>query len=126
MIKKKKLGRPQSKTPEFRMMVAQEVIGKKLTYREACQNYGVSSGAISAWVRQYKSGKHLGKKAYEEPRFKIERLEENISELKAEIAELYLQNQVLKKSIAYVNSKTKGNLSVITSENLDQYREDAE
>lgn len=126
MMKKKRVGRPPSKTAEYRMMVCQEIIGGKMTYREASKTFGVSSGAISAWLRDYKAGKLMDPKAFEDSRAKSQRYEENIGELKAEIAELYLQNQVLKKSIAYMNSKLKGSSSVITSENLDQYREDVD
>jgi transposase-like protein len=126
MIKRKRVGRPPSKSAEYRMMVCQEIVGGKMTYREASKTFGVSSGAISAWLRDYKAGKLMDPKAVEDSRSRMQRYEENISELKAEIAELYLQNQILKKSIAYMNSKKKGGSFVITSENLDQYREDAE
>jgi hypothetical protein len=38
-------------------------------------------------------------KAFEDSRSRMQRYEENIGELKSEIAELYLQNQVLKKAL---------------------------
>ena len=125
MYKKKKRGRPNAKSPEFRMMVCQE-IEAGMTYKEASKTFGVSNGSLAAWLKQYRAGKLLDPKAVEDSRSRIERLTENIDELKAEIAELYLQNQVLKKAIAYMNSKVKKGSFVITQETMDQYRTDVD
>ena len=125
MQKKKPTGRPMKKSIEYMMMVSKEVEGG-MTYRQASKTFGISQGCVAQWYRRYRDGKIKENTAHETPSAKNQRLEENIKELKSEIAELYLQNQVLKKAITYVQKKKKLDSSVITSENLDQYREDVE
>jgi hypothetical protein len=49
-------------------------------------------------------------------------MEVHIKELKGEIAELYLQNLMLKKAMKLVVEKKSVSSSVITSENLEAYR----
>ena len=51
--------------------------------------------------------------------------ETQIRNLKQEIADLYLENKMLKKMFEYSQHLKKEDSSVITSENLDQYREPA-
>jgi hypothetical protein len=48
--------------------------------------------------------------------------ETQIRNLKQEIADLYLENLMLKKILEYSKHLKKEDSSVITSENLDQYQ----
>jgi transposase-like protein len=125
MMKRKPVGRPMKKSIEYMMMVCKEVEGG-MTYKQAAKTFDVSQGTLSQWVKKYRAGKLGEKVSYETESAKTQRLEENIHELKSEIAELYLQNQVLKKAITYTQKKRKLATSVITSENLDQFREDVD
>lgn len=123
-------GRPSKLTPEARLQVAQKVISKELTYRDAAKLFGISSGAVGSCVRLYKKdGAKLKVKervqnynnASDEYRHQAQ-----MKELKQEIADLYLQNQMLKKIVSKSLQMKKSNGSVITTENLDQLQRDAE
>jgi transposase len=122
-------GRQPIHTLEYMMMVAEKVVKKELTYREAGKMFGISHGTIGTWVKQYRS-KNWGKnnraanRAVSEEVHKY-RHESQVKELKHEIAELYLENLMLKKMVQYSQSIKKENSSVITSENLDQFKKAA-
>ena len=53
-------------------------------------------------------------------------METHLQEFKGEIAELYLQNLMLKKAVKYALEKKNVGSSVINSENLAQYQGGAE
>lgn len=53
-------------------------------------------------------------------------MENHVRNLKQEIADLYLENLMLKKMLEHSRLIKKEESCVITSENLDQYRENAE
>lgn len=126
--KEKRLpGREPKWTNEYMAMVVKKVLEEGMTYREAAKTFNVSTGAVGAWIRKQKKGT-LGAspKASElSDEIKIFRLEEQVQELKGEIGELYLQNQMLKKALYHSQQKKKDNSSVITSENLAQFRKGA-
>ncbi len=124
MKEKKQLGRKSLHPVEFQMMVAKKVHSEGMTYREASKVFNVSGGCVSSWVKRY--GKGLGPFP-KPPKMESEsailaRMETHVKELKSEIAELYLQNLMLKKAIKFAVERKKPNSSVITSENLDQYQ----
>jgi transposase-like protein len=120
-------GRPPTYNQEFMSMVAKKVFEGELTYREAGKTFGVSSGSISSWVRQFKKGSWTQAKKVREANEKVRfiRLESHVRELKQEIGELYLENLMLKKALQYSQQSKRENSSVITSENLDQFQKDA-
>lgn len=123
MKEKKPLGRKSPHPIEFQIMVAKKVHSKELTYREASKTFGISSGCVSAWVRKHGKGTTpIPKPRKESDATIIGRMEIHIKELKTEIAELYLANQVLKKAIKYAVEKKSAGSSVITSENLEVYQ----
>jgi transposase-like protein len=117
-------GRQPQWTQEFMMMVAKKVIDEKMTYREAGKIFGISHGTVYAWKRMYKKGKwgNADKLTQVSDEHKLIRMETQMRDLKHEIAELYLENQMLKKMVQHSRQIKKENSSVITSENLDQYR----
>lgn len=87
-------------------------------------------GAIASCVKQYKSGT-LGSsdhdryaKEQKTPDHRIFSLESQVKDLKTEIGELYLENLMLKKALSYSAQKKKEVSSMITSENLDQFKKD--
>jgi transposase len=120
-------GRPPTYNQEYMSMVAKKVVEGEITYREAGKTFGVSSGSISSWVRQFKKGSwpQASKVREATEKVKVIRLETHVRELKQEIGELYLENLMLKKALQYSQQVKKGNSSVITSENLDQFQKDA-
>jgi transposase-like protein len=95
--------------------------------REAAELFGVSHSSINAWRKAYQSGKlGPGSKELQNETLGVRnrRLQEHILELKAEIGDLYLQNQLLKKAIVTSRQRKKENSSVIKPNNLDQFQED--
>lgn len=111
-------------------MVARKCIDGELTYREAAKTFDVSHGAVHSWILKYKNQEHKSKRSKRLSKYNEEvknyRHEAQMKELKHEIAELYLENLMLKKALQYSVQVKKSNSSVITSENLDQLPEVAE
>jgi sensor histidine kinase YesM len=101
-----------------------------MTYREAAKTYGISSGAVSACVRLYKN---KDKKIQRNKNYHVQteaqknyQHEARIKDLKHQIADLFLENQMLKKILSKSLQVKKLNGSVITTENLDQLQRDVE
>jgi len=126
--KKVREKRPQGRQPkftlEFMMMVARQVVEKELGYRDAAKLYGVSHGSIGAWVKKFKkkSWGNAAKTSVISEEVHRYRVESHVKELKHEIAELYLENLMLKKILQHSQQIKKERSSVITSENLDQFK----
>ena len=123
-------GRPAKLTPEARLAVANSVISKEMTYREAAKAYGISPGAVGSCVRLYKKEGTKSKRnervnAYNKASDEY-RHQAHVKELKQEIADLYLQVQILKKILNKSLLVKKSNGSVITTDNLDQLQRDVE
>lgn len=106
------------------MMVARQVVEKELSYRDASKLYGVSHGSIGSWVKKYKKknwGNSAKTKVVSEEVHRY-RMDSQLKDLKYEIGELYLENQMLKKILQHSQQIKKERSSVITSENLAQYK----
>ena len=126
MKEKKPVGRQSPHPVEFQMMVAKKVHAGEMTYREATKAFGISGGCIAGWIRKYGTGTTpIPKPRKESDATVLGRMEIHVKELKGEIAELYLQNLMLKKAMKYALEKKSVGSSVITSENLAEYRGDA-
>ena len=127
---KRPTGRQPILSTETRLLVAKKVTSKEMTYREAAKTFGISTGAVAACVRLMKSEGDLSKRRKRDAEFKSEVVEyrhhAQIKELKQEIADLYLENQMLKKIVNKSLQIKKFAGSVITTENLDQLQEDVE
>jgi cell shape-determining protein MreC len=85
----------------------------------------LSHGSVAHWKKVYLDGKFpkMKKGQTVSPGNQLLMKETQIRNLKQEIADLYLENLMLKKMFEYSKHLKKDDLSVITSENLDQYRE---
>jgi transposase len=122
-------GRQPRHSPEYRMMVAKKVLEGGMSYREASKTYDLSHGSISAIVREYKKHGSKSKRNERTTKYRKEveayRQQTQVKDLKLEIADLYLENLMLKKALEHSLQKKSDYLSVITSANLDQSREDA-
>ncbi len=127
---KRPIGRQPILSTETRLMIAKKVTSKEMTYREAAKTFGISPGAVGACVRLAKNEGAATKKKKREAEFKSEisdyRHHAQIKELKQEIADLYLENQMLKKIVNKSLQIKKYAGSTITTENLDQLQRDAE
>lgn len=127
---KKQIGRIPKYSIEYYMMMAKQIEDDGLTHRDAAKIYGCSHGTVSHWLKLYRNGvlPNRVKKAKRDEVTKestVYRLQHVIQDLKTEVGELYLENVMLKKALAYSQRLKKQNLSVITSESLDQLPGDA-
>jgi transposase len=123
-------GRPQKLTPEAQLLVASKVTSKEMTYREAAKAFGVSTAVIGRCVK-VAAGNASKKKRNETANAynataEAYRHQAQIKELKLEIGDLYLENQMLKKILNKSVQIKKSNGSVITTNNLDQLQRDVE
>ena len=127
---KRPIGRQPILSTETRLIIAKKVTSKEMTYREAAKTFGISPGAVGACVRLVKKEGALTKRRKRDAEHKSEvneyRHHAQIKELKQEIADLYLENQMLKKIVNKSLQIKKYAGSVITTENLDQLQRDAE
>jgi transposase len=121
-------GRQPKHSPEYRMMVAKKVIEEGMSYREASNAFGLSHGSIGAIVKQYAHEGAKSKRNERNSKYKKEveayRSQQQMKDLKLEIADLYLENLMLKKALEHSLRRKKDDSSVITSENLDRLKED--
>lgn len=128
---KKRIGRTPRYTEEYYMAMAKEVVEDGLSFRAAGTKYNCSHGTVSHWSKMYRTGKLKDRiKRKKAVTFSVatqlQKQEHYIRQLKAEIGELYLENQLLKKLQGCFQQRKNEPTSVITSENLDQFREGAE
>lgn len=123
-------GRRPRHSQEYMIMVARKCIDGGMTYREASKTFGISHGSVYQFIQKYKHEKFRTKTNTRVSKYKKEvddyRHQAQVKELKHEIAELYLENLMLKKALKHSMSLKSGDSSVITSESLDQSAEDAE
>lgn len=100
-----------------------------MTYREAAKTFNLSHGSVYAIIQQYKrqSGKLKRKETTSKYQKEVDdyRHQAQLKDLKLEIADLYLENLMLKKALEHSLRKKKDDSSVITSENLDRLKEAA-
>ena len=122
-------GRPHKLPYELRKAVAETVIAREMTYRQAATKYQISQGAVATCVKEFKSG---GIKKTNPPKWiadqektdKEKALERENMALKAELGDLYLQVKMLKKADSYIRWLRSESSSVITSENWEQFKKD--
>lgn len=122
-------GRQPKHSVEFMMMVAKKCVDGELSYRQAAKDFGVSHGSIFSWISKYRNSTLNNKRQVRKKKYDSEveqyRHDAQIKELKHEIAELYLENLMLKKVLRHSLQLKKESSSVITSENLEQLKEAA-
>ncbi len=120
-------GRRAKCSVEYQVMIAKKVVEEGMTYREAAKTFNVSHGAVHSYINKYKDIGAKAKRKVTTSKYAKEvenyRHESQIKGLKHEIAELYLENLMLKKALQHSLKMKKENSSVITSENLDRLKE---
>ena len=111
-------------------MVGKKVVEKELSYRKAAKTFGMSAGAVGLCAKLYrdKDLKINRKKRYHERNVEVDnyRHEAQIKDLKLQVADLFLETQMLKKILNKSLQIRKENGSIVTSENLDRLQKDAE
>lgn len=116
-------GRKPKHSESFRWMVAEKVCKDGMSYREAGKTFGLSHGSISALVKKYNEKNFKTKRKERTSKYaeQVEgyRQQSHVNDLKLQIAELYLENLMLKKMLEHSLQKKKESSSDITSENLD-------
>jgi transposase len=120
-------GRQPTHSQEYMHMVARKVVEEGMTYREAAKTFGISHGAVHQWILKYKNQtfktKRKARKTQYDDQVEQYRHTAQLKELKHEIAELYLENLMLKKALKHSLELKKLNSSIFTSENLAQLQE---
>ncbi len=119
-------GRQAKHTPEYRMMVARKCVEEGMTYREAAKTFNLSHGSVYAIIQQYRRQGTKAKRNQQTSKYKKEveeyRHQSQVKDLKHEIAELYLENLMLKKALEHSLRRKSDDSSVITSENLERLK----
>ena len=97
----------------FKQQIVQEVESGLLSVSAASRKHQISASVIDGWRRQARQG------GLETPPSVRERfLERENRDLKERLAELYLENDHLKKLGDWLRRHKNGTTSVITAENL--------
>ncbi len=121
-------GRRSKVSVAYQVMVARKCIEEGMTYREAAKTFNVSHGSVHQFILKYKDRNAKTKRKETKSKYQKEvedyRHQSQIKDLKYEIAELYLENLMLKKVLQHSLQMKKDDSSVITSENLDRLKED--
>ena len=97
----------------FKQQIIQEVESGQLSVSAAGRKYQIAGSVIDRWRRQARQG---GLQSAPSVREKF--LERENRELKEKLAELYLENDHLKKLGDWLRQRKSANTSVITAENL--------
>lgn len=94
-------GRRSKHSESYQLMVAQKLVEGGMSYREAGKLYNLSHGSIHNIIKKYKSHKLNGKRKVTTSKYNKEvegyRHQAHVKDLKLEIADLYLENLMLKK-----------------------------
>jgi transposase len=82
-------------TEEFKLQAAKLIVEGGSTYPRAAQQLGVSDWALRCWVQAFRESGHLPAKGQAVP------LAEELKTARRELAQLRLENEILKKAAAY-------------------------
>jgi transposase len=121
-------GRRSKHSVEYQLMVARKCQDEGMTYREAARTFGLSHGSVYAILKKYRKDGLKARRKETTTKYAKEvenyRHQNQLRELKHEIAELYLENLMLKKALSHSLRTKKERSSVITSESLERSSED--
>jgi transposase-like protein len=82
-------------TEEFRLQAAKLIVEGGVPYHQASEQLGVSDWALRCWVKAFRESGHLPAKGQTVP------LAEELKAARRELAQLRLENEILKKAAAY-------------------------
>ena len=90
-----KSARQKRYTEEFRLQAAKLIVEGGYSYHQASQQLGVSDWALRCWVKAFRDSGHLPAQGQTVP------LAEELRAARRELAQLRLENEILKKAAAY-------------------------
>jgi transposase-like protein len=80
---------------EFKLQAAKLIVENGYTYAKASRKLGVSSCALRNWVKAFRKSGHLP------PEGQVVPQAEELKQLRKELAEARVENEILKKAAAY-------------------------
>jgi len=107
-------------SPEFRNRILKEIETGQISTSQAARQYQVSRSLIEYWKKRRRDGQLVDQTTARE-----RQLERENRELKAKVGDLVMQMEHLKKLQHWVRQSKSVDTSVITAENLDQFRKGA-
>lgn len=105
---------------DFKKQIVQEV-SMGLGLNEAARRYEISPSLIMKWREHFHQGTLVDK-----PSLREKTLEKELERYKTKVAELLMENDLLKKFHQWSQRQKKLDTSVITAKNLEEFRKDAE
>jgi transposase len=90
-----KSARQKRYTQEFKLQAAKLVVEGGYRCHQVAQRLGVSDWALRCWVKAFRDSGHLPAKGQAVP------LAEELKAARRELAQLRLENEILKKAAAY-------------------------
>jgi len=109
----KKKQKKNSFSLDFKKQSAQLILKQGLSIREAARNLGIPSSTLHTWVQRYQNGTWVYKNKEKKPnnpkdiegnkslQQKVEKQEELIKELQAELTKTKMEREIIKKAVAY-------------------------
>jgi transposase-like protein len=107
-------------SPEYRNRILKEIETGQISTSQAARQYQVSRSLIEYWKKRRREGQLADQTTARE-----RQLERENRELKAKIGELVMEMEHLKKLQHWIRQSKSADTSVITAENLDQFRKGA-
>jgi len=80
---------------DFKLQAAKLIVESGYTYAKASRELGVSSCALRNWTKAFRASGHLAPKGTIIPQA------EELKQLRKELAQARLENEILKKAAAY-------------------------
>jgi transposase-like protein len=118
---------------EEKLRILKEIASGKITLLEASRKYKMSPSGISYWRIHFGMRKAYGKRErdrltrLDSPKTSQEKvLEKELEDLKVKLADLYLENEFLKKAQAFARDEKKRSSSIVTDLNLYQFKKPAD
>jgi transposase-like protein len=106
---------------EFKKQIIEEIDSGKATLSGMARKHGISPAVINYWRNKSKLGTLVDR-----PSKREKELEKELNRYKIKMAELQMENEFLKKTEIEMVRKRRLKTSVITAENLDQFRKDVD
>ena len=98
------------------MRVVNDIESGKTTINQAARDLNLSPGTVHNWINKFRAGNLQSR-----PSKREKAMEKEIQKLKQTVGGLYVLIEELKKTAELKRRRKSGDLSVITSENLDQF-----
>lgn len=117
-----------SRKEQFRIL--KEIESGQLDKKSAARKYGMSPSGINYWKIHFglrpphgkaEKARYLGEDSSSDQAQREKHLETEVERLKLKLADLYLENEFLKKAQIFAEQKRKQSTCVVTAQNLSQF-----